>query len=198
MGVDFFMHEHEQNIYDTLEADEPVFEEKEEPVNDGTTDDLYPVFVDEKESDITLPSLSAQVENILDCSSMRSSYCRFNMKNEILHKTEEGNEGTEEVHREVEVVKQVLDSVIDSVVIAVAINRKRSRTEEEKICKNAEKHLLLSPCSCIDKCILLIDDHPRTTIHGEFWNLPRQAAWVIGTVTASKPNQINQKVLPHR
>ena len=67
------MHEHEQNIYDTLEADEPVFEEKEEPVNDGTTDDLYPVSVDEKESDITLTSLSAQVENILDRSSMRSS-----------------------------------------------------------------------------------------------------------------------------
>ena len=35
MDVDFFMHEHE---HDTLEADEPVFEEKYEPVNDGTTD----------------------------------------------------------------------------------------------------------------------------------------------------------------
>ena len=92
MDVDFFTHEHEQNIYDTLEADEPVFEEKEEPVNDDTTDDLYPVFVDEKESDITLTSLSAQVENILDRSSIRSSYCRFNVKNEILHGTEEGNE----------------------------------------------------------------------------------------------------------
>ena len=122
-----------------LEADGPVFEEKEEPVNDGTTDDLYPVFVDEKESDITLTSLSAQVEYILDRSSMRSYY-RFNVKNEILHETEEGNEGTEEVHGEVEVVKQVLDSVIGSVLKAVAINRKRSRTEEEKICKNAEKH----------------------------------------------------------
>ena len=90
MDVDFFTHE--QNIYDTLEADKPVFEEKEEPVNDNTTDDLYPVFVDEKESDITLTSLSAQVENILDRSSMRSSYFRFNVKNEILHGTEEGNE----------------------------------------------------------------------------------------------------------
>ena len=70
------------------------------------------------------------------------------MKNEILHETEEGNEGTEKGHGEVEVVKQVMDSVIDSVVKAVTINRKRSRTEEE-ICKNAEKHPpLLSPCSC--------------------------------------------------
>ena len=83
-----------------------------------------------------MTSLSAQVESILDRSSMRSSYCRF---------TEEGNEGTEEVHGEVEVVKQVLNSVIDSVVKAVAINR----TEEEKICKNAEKHPILSSCSCV-------------------------------------------------
>ena len=100
----------------------------------------YPVFVDEKESDITTLTRSAQAENILDRSSMRSSYCRFIVKNEILHKTEEGNEGTEEVHGEVEVVKQVLDFVIDSVVKALAINRKRSRTEEENICKNADNH----------------------------------------------------------
>ena len=116
MDVDFFMHEHEQNIYDTLEADEPV-------------------FVDEKESDITLMSLSAQVENILDCSSMRSIYCRFNVKNEILHETEEGNKGTEEVHREVEVVKQVLDSVINSVVKAVAIIEKDPGQKKKKYVK---------------------------------------------------------------
>ena len=41
----------------------------------------------------------------------------------------------------------------------------------------------------------MIDDHRRTTTHGEFWNLPRdrQAAWVIGTVTASKPNRPRKK-----
>ena len=32
MDVDFFMHEHEQNIYDTLEADEPVLKKKKKPL----------------------------------------------------------------------------------------------------------------------------------------------------------------------
>ena len=89
------------------------------------------------------------------------------------------------------------DPVVDSIVEAIDSeekkkSRKRSRTEDDKISKNAEKHLLLPPCNnCDIKCVKLIKEEWRIAINNEFWCLPheKQISWVVGTVKISKPKR---------
>ena len=98
-------------------------------------------------------------------------------------------------------------------------NRKISRTEEEQISKNVEKHPLLPPCNncvldcsvhisncvldcsvhtseehsnnCALDCSVHISEEHRSSINYEFWTLSREnrVSWVIATVDPSKLKQ---------
>ena len=84
--------------------------------------------------------------------------------------------------------------VVDSIVEAIGFEkrkkyRKRSRTEDDKISKNTEKHRLLPPCNdCDIKCVELIKEERRIAINKEFW-CEKQISWLFGTVKTSKPKR---------
>ena len=79
---------------------------------------------------------------------------------------EEGDVGRNRIEND-----KVSDPVADSIVEAIDSekkkwSRKRSRTEDDKISKNAEKHPLLPPCNnCDMKCVELIKEERSASVY---------------------------------
>ena len=108
------------------------------------------------------------------------------------------------------VVKEIAEYTADVDSKTKKKNRKRSRTEEEQISKNAEKHPLLPACNncaldcsvhtseehrssnnCALDCSVHTSEEHRSSINNEFWMLSREnrVPWVIATVDPSKRKQ---------